>query len=130
MTCNRRALFPRTNARLSYRALLFGLAHGGVLSARELAYAADLSGKKVGVGLGTNYEQWVRANVPGADVRTYDDDPTKFADLNNGRTDAILIDHRLHADNTSGWIPSAVRAFTPPIPSTISWRMRISRSPP
>jgi len=54
--------------------------------------AADLSGKKVGVGLGTNYEQWVRANVPGADVRTYDDDPTKFADLNNGRTDAILID--------------------------------------
>src|SRR5471032_297550 len=50
--------------------------------------AADLAGKKVGVGLGTNYEQWVRANVPGADVRTYDDDPTKFADLNNGRTDA------------------------------------------
>jgi hypothetical protein len=26
VTCNRRALFPRTNARLSYRALLFGLA--------------------------------------------------------------------------------------------------------
>ncbi|MCU1761969.1 cystine ABC transporter substrate-binding protein [Pseudomonas sp. 14P_8.1_Bac3] len=54
--------------------------------------AADLSGKKVGVGLGTNYEQWVKANVPGADVRTYEDDPSKFADLRNGRTDAILID--------------------------------------
>ena len=54
--------------------------------------AADLTGKKVGVGLGTNYEQWVKANVPGADVRTYDDDPTKFADLKNGRIDAILID--------------------------------------
>src|SRR5471032_1433596 len=56
--------------------------------ALNIKTAADLSGKKVGVGLGTNYEQWVRANVPGADVRTYDDDPTKFADLNNGRTDA------------------------------------------
>jgi cystine transport system substrate-binding protein len=54
--------------------------------------AADLAGKKVGVGLGTNYEQWVKANVPTADVRTYEDDPSKFADLRNGRTDAILID--------------------------------------
>ncbi|AUF98434.1 cystine transport system substrate-binding protein [Pseudomonas sp. BIGb0278] len=54
--------------------------------------AADLAGKKVGVGLGTNYEQWVKANVPTADVRTYEDDPTKFQDLRVGRTDAILID--------------------------------------
>lgn len=54
--------------------------------------AQDLSGKKVGVGLGTNYEQWVKANVPGADVRTYEDDPTKFQDLRVGRIDAILID--------------------------------------
>ena len=54
--------------------------------------AADLGGKKVGVGLGTNYEQWVKANVPTADVRTYEDDPTKFQDLRVGRIDAILID--------------------------------------
>ena len=54
--------------------------------------AADLAGKKVGVGLGTNYEQWVKANVPTADVRTYEDDPTKFQDLRVGRIDAILID--------------------------------------
>ncbi|MCW1246083.1 cystine ABC transporter substrate-binding protein [Pseudomonas sp. SAICEU22] len=54
--------------------------------------AADLDGKKVGVGLGTNYEQWVKANVPTADVRTYEDDPTKFQDLRVGRIDAILID--------------------------------------
>ena len=54
--------------------------------------AADLAGKKVGVGLGTNYEQWVRKEVPGADVRTYQDDPAKFADLRNGRIDAILVD--------------------------------------
>ncbi|MNB92310.1 Cystine-binding periplasmic protein precursor [compost metagenome] len=54
--------------------------------------AADLSGKKVGVGLGTNYEEWVKTNVPTADIRTYEDDPTKFQDLRVGRIDAILID--------------------------------------
>ncbi|WP_248918228.1 cystine ABC transporter substrate-binding protein [Pseudomonas entomophila] len=54
--------------------------------------AQDLAGKKVGVGLGTNYEQWVKQDVPKAEVRTYEDDPTKFADLRNGRIDAILID--------------------------------------
>ncbi|WP_181297328.1 cystine ABC transporter substrate-binding protein [Pseudomonas sp. Q2-TVG4-2] len=53
---------------------------------------ADMAGKKVGVGLGTNYEQWLKENVPQADIRTYDDDPTKFQDLNVGRTDVILVD--------------------------------------
>ncbi len=47
--------------------------------------AADLKGKKVGVGLGTNYEEWLRQNVQGVDVRTYDDDPTKYQDLRVGR---------------------------------------------
>ena len=58
----------------------------------------DLAGKKVGVGLGTNYEQWVRANVPKADVRTYDDDPTKYQDLRAGRIDAVLNDRLVAAD--------------------------------
>ncbi|AHF65501.1 MULTISPECIES: cystine ABC transporter substrate-binding protein [Pseudomonas] len=52
----------------------------------------DLAGKKVGVGLGTNYEQWIKTNVPTAIVKTYDDDPTKFQDLRVGRIDAILVD--------------------------------------
>jgi len=52
----------------------------------------DLKGKKVGVGLGSNYEQWLRANEPGVDIRTYDDDPTKYQDLRVGRLDAILVD--------------------------------------
>lgn len=52
----------------------------------------DLADKKVGVGLGTNYEQWLKENVPQADIRTYDDDPTKFQDLNVGRIDVILVD--------------------------------------
>ena len=78
-------------------------------AALNIKTAADLSGKKVGVGLGTNYEQWVKANVPGADVRTYDDDPTKFADLNNGRTDVILID-RLAALEYAKKAPKTVAA--------------------
>lgn len=53
--------------------------------------AADLKGK-VGVGLGTNYEEWLRQNVQGVDIRTYDDDPTKYQDLRVGRIDAILVD--------------------------------------
>ncbi len=59
---------------------------------------ADLAGKKVGVGLGTNYESWARANVPTADVRTYDDDPTKYQDLKAGRIDAVLNDRLVAAD--------------------------------
>ena len=54
--------------------------------------ANDLKGKKVGVGLGTNYEEWLRQNVQGVDIRTYDDDPTKYQDLRVGRIDAILVD--------------------------------------
>ena len=52
----------------------------------------SLADKKVGVGLGTNYEQWLKENVPKAIVKTYDDDPTKFQDLIAGRTDVILVD--------------------------------------
>lgn len=53
---------------------------------------ADLSGKAVGVVLGTTYEKWLRDNVPDADIRTYDDDPTRNQDLLVGRIDAILND--------------------------------------
>ncbi|EIK98441.1 cystine transporter subunit [Pseudomonas sp. M47T1] len=60
--------------------------------AGKIASANDLTGKKVGVGLGTNYEQWLKDNVPGAIVKTYDDDPTKYQDLRVGRIDAILVD--------------------------------------
>jgi cystine transport system substrate-binding protein len=63
-----------------------------------IAQPADLLGKKVGVGLGTNYEAWLRANVPGAIVKTYDDDPTKYQDLKAGRIDAVLNDRLVAAD--------------------------------
>lgn len=63
-----------------------------VINQVTIKTAADLKGKKVGVGLGTNYEEWLRQNVQGVDVRTYDDDPTKYQDLRVGRIDAILVD--------------------------------------
>jgi len=81
----------------------------------EIKTAADLAGKKVGVGLGTNYEQWLKENVPQADIRTYDDDPTKFQDLNVGRIDVILVD-RLAAfemvDKTGGRLAVAGEPFS------------------
>ena len=61
-------------------------------TAGQIQKASDLAGKKVGVGLGSNYEQWLKANVPQAVVKTYDDDPTKYQDLRAGRIDAILVD--------------------------------------
>jgi cystine transport system substrate-binding protein len=70
-----------------------------VLKSRSgIAGPADLAGKTVGVGLGTNYESWARANAPGASIRTYDDDPTKYQDLKAGRIDAVLNDRLVAAD--------------------------------
>ncbi|WP_312928305.1 cystine ABC transporter substrate-binding protein [Pseudescherichia sp.] len=53
--------------------------------------AADLKDKKVGVGLGTNYEEWLRKNVQGVDIRTYDDDPTKYQDLLKKTKDTLAV---------------------------------------
>ncbi|WON78526.1 cystine ABC transporter substrate-binding protein [Serratia sp. UGAL515B_01] len=77
--------------------------------------AEDLKGKKVGVGLGTNYEQWLRENVPGVDVRAYDDDPTKYQDLRVGRINAILVDRLAALDlvkKTGDTLAVAGQAFS------------------
>lgn len=58
----------------------------------EITGPQDLAGRSVGVVLGTAYEEWLRENVPDADIRTYDDDPTRNQDLIVGRIDAILND--------------------------------------
>lgn len=52
----------------------------------------DLAGRKVGVLLGTNHEQWLREHAPKADVRTYEDDASRNQDLLVGRIDAIFND--------------------------------------
>ncbi len=53
---------------------------------------ADLKGKKVGVTLGTTYEEWVRANIEGADVRTYKGVPDMVLEAANGRISAFVTD--------------------------------------
>lgn len=66
-------------------------------TAAEIDEPADLAGRPVGVVLGTTYEDWLRENVPEADIRTYDDDPTRNQDLRSGRIDAILNDRLIVA---------------------------------
>ena len=75
---------------------------------------ADLAGVRVGVGLGTNYEQWLRANQPKALIKTYDDDPTKYQDLKDGRIDVVLNDRLTAIDmmrRTGGVFVSAGPPF-------------------
>ncbi len=76
----------------------------------------DLNGKKVGVVLGTNYEQWLKENVPQADIRTYDDDASRNQDVRVGRLDAILGD-RLAAfeliEKTGDTLAVAGKPFAP-----------------
>lgn len=50
----------------------------------------DLKGKNVGVVLGTTFE--TKARDLGATVKTYKGDPDAFADMVNGRLDAIITD--------------------------------------
>ena len=52
----------------------------------------QLKGKKVGVGLGTNYEEWMRQNVQGVDIVPYDSYQNAKLDLQNGRIDAVFGD--------------------------------------
>lgn len=51
-----------------------------------------LDGKKVGVTLGTTYEKWVRANIAGADVRTYKGVPDMILEISTGRIDGFITD--------------------------------------
>ncbi|HMA51254.1 MAG TPA: cystine ABC transporter substrate-binding protein [Magnetospirillaceae bacterium] len=60
--------------------------------AKDIKGPDDLAGKKVGVLLGTNHEQYLREHTPKADVRTYEDDASRNQDLLVGRIDAILND--------------------------------------
>ena len=63
---------------------------------REFKSLEDLRGKKLGVGLGTNYMDMAKA-VGGIDVRTYPGAPEYLRDLAAGRLDAALNDRLMLA---------------------------------
>ena len=63
---------------------------------RQFKSLDDLKGKKLGVGLGTNYMDMAKA-VPGIDVRTYPGAPEYLRDLAAGRIDAALNDRLMLA---------------------------------
>lgn len=54
--------------------------------------AQELDGKIVGVTLGTTYEEWVRANLPKTEVRTYKGVPEMILEVVNGRIDGFVTD--------------------------------------
>lgn len=51
-----------------------------------------LEGKKIGVTLGTTYEEWVRNNVSNAKVRTYKGVPDMVLELSSDRLDGFITD--------------------------------------
>lgn len=59
---------------------------------KDIKSLDDLAGKKVGVLLGTNHEQFLREHQPKAIVQTYDEDATRNQELLVGRIDAIFND--------------------------------------
>lgn len=61
---------------------------------RPMATTADLKGKRIGVGQGSNYAELARS-IPGADVRVYPGAPEYLQDLASGRIDAALNDSLL-----------------------------------
>jgi L-cystine transport system substrate-binding protein len=63
---------------------------------REFKSLEDLKGKKLGVGLGTNYMDMAKS-VPGIDVKTYPGAPEYLRDLAAGRIDAALNDRLMLA---------------------------------
>lgn len=54
--------------------------------------AEGLKGKTVGVTLGTTYEDWVRKNLQGVEVRTYKGVPAMILEVVNGRLDGFITD--------------------------------------
>lgn len=51
-----------------------------------------LEDKKIGVTLGTTYEEWVRDNVSNVKVRTYKGVPDMVMELSSGRLDGFITD--------------------------------------
>lgn len=58
---------------------------------KDIATAADLQGRTVGVQLGSGSEQAVDAMTGFKEVKRYNYNPEAFLDLKNGRIDALVV---------------------------------------
>jgi len=52
----------------------------------------DMENKKIGITLGTTYEKWVRANIKGADIRSYKGVPDMVLEAGTGRISGFVSD--------------------------------------
>lgn len=52
--------------------------------------AAGFSGARIGLERATTYEEWLKVNVPDAEVAYYDNNESMYLDLAAGRVDAIM----------------------------------------
>ncbi len=76
-----------------YYAETMVVAKGNPLKLHQLK---DLSGKRAGTILGTNYAEWLQA-VPGVDFQGYKDWQQLLPELNIGRIDAVIMDQPVMA---------------------------------
>lgn len=58
----------------------------------EIASPDDLTGKKIGVQLGTTSDQFAGLYIEGAEVIQFDKAALAVADLKNGTVDAVIVD--------------------------------------
>ncbi|MFY9327368.1 MAG: ABC transporter substrate-binding protein [Georgfuchsia sp.] len=58
----------------------------------DITSARQLENMKIGVTLGTTYEEWVRANLASVDVRTYKGVPEMVLEIAYGRLDGFITD--------------------------------------
>jgi polar amino acid transport system substrate-binding protein len=58
----------------------------------DIVSTDQLQGKKIGVTLGTTFEEWVRANLPEVEARIYKGVPDMILEVVNGRIDGFITD--------------------------------------
>lgn len=68
----------------------------------EITGPDDLSGKKVGVQLGTTSDKFLTTNVPDAKNIQFDKAALAVADLKNGTVDAVIVDAEPAKELTKG----------------------------
>ena len=76
---------------------------------------ASLDGRVVGVGLGSNYEAWLKQHAPKVHIQTYSGINTALQDLEIGRVDAIINDRLESAyllKHTDGRVVAAGQPFS------------------